>query len=57
MDEKINTLQDNTFISEKKINEKNIFDVKTINVKLYDYLIRKNNKSYIYIMIIIYINI
>ena len=48
MKEKINTLQDNTFISEKKINEKNIFDVKTINVKLYDYLIRKNNKSYIY---------
>ena len=48
MDEKINTLQDNTFISEKKINKKNIFDVKTINVKLYDYLIRKNNKSYIY---------
>ena len=48
MDEKNNTLKENSSISEKKINEKNSFFEKAFNVKLYDYLIRKNNKSFIY---------
>ena len=48
MEDKNNTFQDNSFISEKKMNDKKNINEKTFKAKLYDYLIRKNNKSYIY---------